>query len=180
MIQFNSILKEFENFVDGKVKSMPEIEWWLLKYSECFKETHKSYCNQYLFEFPDGTVLRDAPILKPNHLLDFLNLYDALDQLSKIHRNEKYYEEEINEYYKIKDSKIKLKNWVEKNEKYGNNDLASFWVDYLDYSENEEEIYHLSVYTRTEQDFEIFVQRENFKSLIDFKNIFDALYYVQN
>ena len=179
MEQFNSILIEFKEFTDCKVKSMPEIEWWLLNYSEFYKKESEYYYSQYYVELPDGEMLRCAPILNPNHKEDFFYLYKALDKLSELHRNEKNCKEELNVYYKIKDSKIDLKKWVKKNEKFGSNELASFWVDYLDYSQNEEEIIHLSVYPCTKQKFEIFVQREDFKNLIEYKELFDELYYMK-
>ena len=86
MEQFNSILIEFKEFTDCKVKSMPEIEWWLLKYSEFYKKESEYYYSQYYVELPDGVMLRCAPILNPNYKEDFFYLYKALDELSEENR----------------------------------------------------------------------------------------------
>ncbi len=179
MDQFETIIKEFENFVDGKVKSMQEIEWWFLKYLNFYKETHKSYYGQYLYELPDGTILRDAPILNPNYLKDFLNLCEALEKIYDLYKKEKYCKDELSEYQIIKDSRNLLKKWVIKNEQFAGRELACFWVDYLDYSSIAEEIVHLLIFLNIKPKIKVLVQKEDFKSLIKYKELFDELYYVQ-
>ncbi len=44
-----------------------------------------------------------------------LDLYKALDTITEFHRNEKYFEQEMTEYHKIKGSHSDLKNWIAKN-----------------------------------------------------------------
>jgi hypothetical protein len=66
-----------------------------------------------------------------------------------------------------------------KNKEIASEYLACFIIDYLDYSENEKEVYHLLAYINVEQKFEIFIQRDDFENLIEYKELFDELYYIK-
>ena len=62
--------------------------------------------------------------------------------------------EELKTYEVIKANNIEIKNWLIKNEKIASEKLACFLIDYVDYSENEKEIYHLLAYRNVEQKLE--------------------------
>lgn len=109
----------------------------------------------------------------------FSFLYEELSKISETHKLESYAKEELKTYEVIKGNNTEIKNWLIKNEKFASEELACFLIDYLDYSENEEEIYHLSAYRNVEQKFEIFIQRNDFKNLIRYKELFDELYYIK-
>lgn len=124
----------------------------------------------------DGSTVRLPPCGNVSSLEHFLNLYDALNTITQLHRKEKYFEEEITNYMRIKNSPIELKKWVEKNEYIGSKEYVTFILDYLDYSEN---AYHLSVFVIDQKRLEICIDRQYFKSTIKFIDIFNKLFWEQ-
>ena len=107
----------------------------------------------------------------------FIKLYDSLNEIMEYHKLEKYAENELFFYNNIKTDEIKIKEWLIKNTKKASEYLACFLIDYLDYSENENEIYHLLAYSNVEEKIEILIQRNDFKNLIEYIELFDELYY---
>ena len=163
-------------FTSQKVFKISKIEWWLLKYSEFYKRTSDFVYSQHLFKMDDGSTVRLPPLGEPTDQEKFLDLYKALDTICGFHRNEKYFEQELTEYKKIKDSQSGLKNWIAKNENLGAEKYVCFLVDYLDYSENTE---HLNVYVHSSKNLEIYIDRQDFRNTIEFLEIFNELYWVQ-
>ena len=177
-MNLNIIIAELAELSEvGKIK-MPQIEWWLLKYSELYKITYGHVHSQHLFELEDGSIVRLPPFGKPTDQEIFLDLYKALDTISEFHRNEKYFKQEMVTYNKIKHSHSDLKNWAVKNENLGADKYVCFLVHYLDYDENDQEE-HLSVYVHSAEEIDIYIDRQDFKNTIDFLEIFNELYWVQ-
>lgn len=162
----------------SNIYQIPQIEWWLLKYSEIYNKTYDFVYSQHLFTTDDGSVIRLPPFGEPTDQEKFLDLYKALDTICEFHRNEKYFEQELTEYQKIKDSQSDIKNWIAKNEKLGADKYVCFLIDYLDYDENNQEE-HLNIYVSSLKELEIYINRKNFKNTIDFVEIFNELYWVQ-
>jgi len=171
-------LIDFKNLCPNLITSISKIEWWLLKYSEFYKETYEFVYSQHLFATDDGSVIRLPPIGKPTDEKKFLELFKALDTICELHRNEQYFEQELTEYQKIKNSQSELKNWVAKNEHLGADKYVCFLIDYLDYDENDQEE-HLNIYVSSLKELEIYIDRKDFKNTIDFLEIFNELYWVQ-
>ena len=176
MEQINTILKESRVFFNEKIIPITQDEWWLLKYSDFYKKTSDFVYSQHLFKMDDGSIVRLPPFGEPTDQDKFLDLYNALDTICEFHRNEKYFEQELTEYQKIKDSQSELKNWIAKNEDLGAEKYVCFLVDYLDYSENTE---HLNVYVHSSKNLEIYIDRQDFRNTIEFLEIFNELYWVQ-
>ena len=176
MEQINTILKESRVFFNEKIIPITQVEWWLLKYSDFYKKTSDFVYSQHLFKMDDGSIVRLPPFGEPTDQDKFLDLYNALDTICEFHRNEKYFEQELTEYQKIKDSQSELKNWIAKNEDLGAEKYVCFLVDYLDYSENAE---HLNIYAHTSKELEIYIDRQDFRNTIKFLEIFNELYWVQ-
>ena len=109
----------------------------------------------------------------------FLFLFDEISKILEMHKLESYTKKELNTYDAIKVNNNEIKDWLIKNEKIASEELACFFIDHLDYSQNENEIYNLLVYRNVEQKFEIFIQRSDFKNLIKYKELFDELYYIK-
>lgn len=109
----------------------------------------------------------------------FLFLYEELSKILEMHKLESYAKEELKTYKAIKVNNTEIKNWLIKNEKIASEELACFLIDYLDYSDNEKEIYHLLAYRNIEHKLEIFIQRNDFENLIEYKELFDELYYIK-
>ncbi|MCB0511842.1 MAG: hypothetical protein KDE33_25110 [Bacteroidetes bacterium] len=174
MEQINTILKESRVFFNEKIIPITQVEWWLLKYSDFYKKTSDFVYSQHLFKMDDGSIVRLPPFGEPTDQDKFLDLYNALDTICEFHRNEKYFEQELTEYQKIKDSQSELKNWIAKNEDLGAEKYVCFLVDYLDYSENAE---HLNIYAHTSKELEIYIDRQDFRNTIKFLEIFNELYW---
>ncbi len=49
----------------------------------------------------------------------FLKLFESLEEFSQFHRNEPYFKQELETYYKAKDNPAKLKEFTIKNEQIG-------------------------------------------------------------
>lgn len=104
---------------------------------------------------------------------EFIKLYDSLNEIMEYHKLEDYAENELIFYNNIKTDEIKIKEWLIKNKKNASEYLACFLIDYLNYSENENEIYHLLAYSNVEKKIEIFIQRNDFKNLIEYIELFN-------
>lgn len=177
-MKLDSLISELFELKKNGTLSISIIEWWLLKYSEFYKKTYDFVYSQHLFTTDDGSVIRLPPFGKPTDKEKFLDLYIALDTISEFHRNEKYFQQELTEYQKIKNSHSDLKKWVAKNENLGADKYVCFLIDYLDYDENDQEE-HLNVYVSSLKELEIYIDRKDFKNTIDFLEIFNELYWVQ-
>lgn len=174
MEQINNIIKASRVFLNEKIIPISQVEWWLLKYSDVYKKTSDFVYSQHLFKMDDGSIVRLPPFGEPTDQDKFLDLYKALDTICEFHRNEKYFEKELTEYQKIKDSQSDLKNWIAKNEDLGAEKYVCFLVDYLDYSEKAE---HLNIYVHTSKELEIYIDRQDFRNTIEFLEIFNELYW---
>jgi len=174
----NNPIADFASLHGNGTINIPKVEWWLLTYSDFYKKTHDFVYSQHIFKMDDGSIVRLPPFGEPTDEDKFLDLYKALDTICEFHRNEKYFEQELTEYQKIKDSQSNLKNWVAKNEHLGADEYVCFLIDYLDYDENGEEE-HLSVYVHSAKKLDIYIDRQDFKNTIEFLEIFNELFWVQ-
>ena len=127
---------------------MEKIEWWLLKYSIIQRETHDSIYSQHKFELEDGSFIRLPPFGKISEQEVFLDLYEALDVVSKFHRYEEYFEQQMVLYSEIRNSPSDLKDWIANNEILGANKYSCFLLDYLDYDEDEK-VVNLNIYVHS-------------------------------
>lgn len=169
-------LLEFKDLMSNNKISISKIEWWLLKYSAIYKETHDLFYSKYWFELDDETFIRVPPCGKPTLKEKFLELYSALDTISDFHRNENYFKQEMNEYNKIKHSHQDLKIWITKNENLGVEKYSCFLLDYLDYVENNDDG-DLQVFIYSLKEIEIYIDRKYFKNTIDFLETFNELFW---
>ncbi len=176
------------------VFSMSEINNWLnvnwTKYRDLIDEWQCAKC----------PTEKGLPCIcaEPDEEWKFFKLYEALDELSKKHKKEKYFEQEMLEYYDIQFSEIDLKIWTSKNEKLGIDDYSGFEFDYLDYNcENDDSSKHLRVANyelylmvtnvlrkqlgrnqpKLKPDFAVFVNRDDFKYILEFIDTFRELFW---
>jgi len=173
-------IKTLHKILKGqKSISISKIEWWLLKYSNLQKKTlHFIDSKKEIFELEDGSSVCLPPLDDSVYDTEkkFLNLYNALDTISEFHKNEKYFEQEMLVYQEIKNSKTDLKNWVAKNEKLGagTDELFLFSIECLDLIKDKEVI---CIYSKN--NFEINVDKVNFKYIIEFLDVFDNLFWIK-
>lgn len=183
------------NFNKKNVFSILEINLWLnsnwSKYKDLIDE----------WKCPKCPTDKGLPCIcvEPDDEWKFFKLYEALDELLKKHKKEKYFEQEMVEYYDIQYSEIDLKIWTAKNEKLGVEDYSNFEFDYLDYECKNDGTKHLRVAnselylmvtnvlrkqlgrneTKSKSDYEIYVNRNDFKYTLEFLEIFNDLFWSQ-
>lgn len=168
------IINELILLGNNNILSIAKIEWWLLKNKEYYK-----YCRENNIKINSCFHEIGCACSMNSVEAKFSFLYEELSKISEKHKLESYAKEELKTYEVIKVNNIEIKNWLIKNEKMAGEELACFLIDYLDYSENENEIYHLLAYRNVEQKLEIFIQRNDFENVIEYKELFDELYYIK-
>lgn len=117
-----------------------------------------------LVEYPDEEI--------------FLGLYEAFNKILDFHVNERYFEQEIAEYYKIITSSSDIKTWIAKNEDLGAKEHVSFILGYLDYYENDR-VDPLKIYIHNSKELEIYIDRQDFRKTTNFLKVFNELHWVQ-
>lgn len=167
-------IKELISIRENEIHLISQIEWWLLKNQDNYK-----YCRENNLSLNSCFHDIGCACSMNSEESKFISIYDKLNVITEFHRLEEYAKNELIVYKNIYKDKSSIKKWLIKNEKLASENLACFLIDYLDYSENEKEIYHLLVYRNVEQKLEIFIQRNDFKNLIEYKELFDELYYIK-
>ena len=175
-MNFQKIKKELWELSDNGVFRMSKIKDWIFNYSDLYKKTYDFVHSQHLFIDHDGSTIRLPPCGLPPDEEIFLSLYESLNGILELHANETYFEKEIVEYYKVKNSPSDTKTWIVKNEDLGAEQYVCFLIDHLDYDENGHEE-HLIVYIHHLKEPEIFIARQDFKNTIEFLEIFNELYW---
>ena len=172
LIWQTELLKNQKN----NIFSIDKINWWLLKFSNLYKEIYEDLYSKHWFKFQDGTTARLPPFGKVSREEQFLNLFDALNEISQFHRNEEYFKRQLLAFHQVKDSQLKLKNWLVKNSDLGADKYACFLLEYLDYDQ-EDKIYHLKVFVQSLNELNIYVNRQDFSNTIMFLKFFNDLYW---
>lgn len=169
-------MKNFSNHTSklNGINSLKDVELWLLE-----KQKHYFFCKENNIEINSCFHEMGCACSMNSEEAKFSFLYEELSKISEMHKLESYAKDELNTYEVIKVNNSEIKDWLIKNEKIASEELACFLIDYLDYSENDKEIYHLLAYRNVEHKIEIFIQRNDFKNLIAFKQLFDELYYIK-
>jgi len=171
-INFQEITKELLELGDSQVFRLHKIQSWLVNYSDLYKQTYDFVHSQHLYEDSDGSTIRLPLCEEPTDEEIFINLYESLNGILELHGNETYFEKEMVEYYKIKNSPSDIKTWIVKNEDLGAEQYVCFLIDHLDYDEKIVHIHHL-------KEPEIYVNRQDFKNTIAFLEVFNELSWVQ-
>ncbi len=171
------IINELNSLSADSVFRIARIEWWLLKYQDNYKKAKQIQYSKHLYEIEGETVRLPDNFDNPSPEEKFINVYDSLYKLTKLHRKEDYFKQEMAIYKDIVNEPLKVKRWIKKNEKLGAEDYVCFLIDYLDYDINDNK-YHLSVFFLENEELNVFVDREDFKHTIGFLEVFNDLYWV--
>ena len=184
-------------FERDKVYNISEVETWFgenwQKYNWVADLWRCKYCSNRRRKLP-------CICIEPDEQWKFLKLYEALDELLRFHRKEAYFKNELIEYNEAKYSDINLKIWAAKNEKFGTDDCVSFSSRYLKedvdcdktrsirvYGSSELELFVVNTIrekvgrggNKTKLDFEVFIQKQDFKNTIEFIKVFDDVFWRQ-
>ncbi len=149
-------IQEFESLPSDGIYSLATIEWWLLKYQDECNRIKEEESKRFMY-FIDGKWVRlpdyfDART--PNE--KFLKIYDSLNKITDLHKQESYFKQEMAIYKSLKNDSEKVKEWLAKNEYLGAEKYFMFSL---------------------ENDGGINVDRKDFKYTIQFKETFDSIYW---
>lgn len=169
-------LNELKTLSSDSLFSIDKIEWWLLKHEKFYVKSKQHNLSEYLYKIDGKEVRLPDNIGNPTDEEKFIDVYESLDNLSKFHRNEEYFKQEMAIYKELKNEPQKVKQWLKKNEKLGFDDYVCFLTDYLDY-DTDDKVYHLSIFFLNNEEFEVYVDRDDFKYTIEFLEIFNGLYW---
>lgn len=160
---FNSV-KELMSLRENNLLAIPKIEWWLLKYSDLYKQIDEE--TRERVNSP-GFVL---PYKFGNHTPQekFSNLYEELDRLCNYYRNEQHLADEILNFTSLRKTDKNEEAWHTKNEDYFLQNYSSFMLDYLDYQDDP---IYLSVFLFTMPKVDIFIEKEYFEKTLDYIEI---------
>jgi len=170
---------EITIFKTGQPVSMNKIEWWLLKYEDVFETIERVEKNKRIYNCQVYNYIKVLLFGKPDDNSKFINLYKSLDKLSMLHRYENYFLNELNKHNKINQNHSLLKAWATKNKHMGIVVYGDFFVDVLTYNKPKKNS-PLKVKVNKLKEFDIIIDREEFKNTIEFLNIFNDLFWKQN
>lgn len=125
-----NVSEYIEFFRDSDILSIKDVKEWGDKYWNCYVNTKEYWnCNKCpinagfpcLCRFPDDEYV-------------FISVYEELDKVINYHKEEAYFETELEEYENCKNSSVNLKIWLEKNRKKYEEECALFYGTYLNYA----------------------------------------------
>jgi len=170
-------ISELKSLSSDGIFNIDKIEWWLLKYEKLYVKSKQHNQSEHLYKIDGKEVRLPDNIGNPTDEEKFIDVYERLDNLTKLHRNEDYFKQEMAIYNGIKNEPQKVKHWLNKNEKFGSDDYVCFLTDYLDY-DTDDKVYHLGVFFLKDEELEVYVDRDDFKYTIEFLEIFNELYWI--
>lgn len=161
-------LNDFESLIDTPFMSLDKIEWWLLKYADFHSDITTYYRDNNISYSPNSDIEAHPlyPIIINFHL--FLDFYHFLDEISEYARKEAYFKEEIKEYHRIKASKVKSKEWLIKNLKFGLGPHPQFIADANAFGNDE------MIVINEQHDVIFYLNRKDFSAVLEFIEIFEG------
>ncbi|KEY17956.1 hypothetical protein [Kaistella antarctica] len=164
----DNLLQELLSLSPSNVFEIGHLKIWLKKNHKFYEECKWSsgFEKEHTNSFVNCTNKKE-----------FQYLYESLNDIVQLHKFEKFAEEELAIYKSINLNKSEVRNWIIKNEQFASEDLACFFTDYLDYSDNQEAIINLLVYRNSERKTDVFLDINEIQHLVNYKTLFDELYY---
>jgi len=167
------------------IHSYKEVKNWLTKNLYNFKRIKKRNIYDIVnYHFEGEKICND---FEEDHC--FISLYQNLLEFIEYHHYEKYAQEQLEIYENIKNDKNALKEWLKINEKFASEDLAIlpyyYYENLDDYINNDNDNFiciidldfDLLVFEHNNHKF--YVYKKDLINLLNFKKIFDELYYRQ-
>lgn len=164
-------LIEFRSLKIDNVFTIAKVEGWLLKHEGLYGKLKSSWScpNEDCYY----QVTKHCSCENKHDELKFIELFKSLDKFTKYHKRENYAQQELDKYHNIKNDVELVEKWVQENEKVGD---ECFWflIEHHDYDNNP---VHLLIVNETLLGYRVFVDRSDFKYLIEFMEIFMGLKY---
>ncbi len=174
MSKVKSSYRDLQNLKQNKQHfSVAQIEWWLLKFEDLFQSVDSSYttlCNKCLNDEKIGImrscVFNPTYCPKTDEKWAFIQLYESLDKLTQIHRDEALCKNALSEH-----SKLPLPLWFKSYSFLGER-LQTFYWDYLDYGKEDELDKNLFISEVIHPDLSIYVDKDDFQNITQFIKLF--------
>lgn len=130
--------------------------------------------------------------INPEEEYVFTLVYEKLDEVISYHKSEEYFRKELIIFENIKDSENELREWVLKNQKLWDDGFFTIGAEFFDFDFNNKETANIRVFRpriiipgmcgevnspklKRGIDFEIYVDRNDFKHTLKFLEIFSEL-----
>lgn len=166
----DNLLEELLIINPSNIFDIKQLKMWLTKNHKLYQEC----VGRVVFEKEHIGYFKKCSDLK-----EFEYLYECLNDIVLLYKFEKFAEQELAIYNRIKLNKSEVRNWIIKNEQFASVNLACFFTEYLDYSSNQDEIFNLLVYRNNEKKIEVFVHINELQNLVNYKTLFDDLFYIK-
>lgn len=180
MQKIKSAYLELKNMNKSSKYSISQINWWLLKHGDLYKNIIKNQnviCNVCL-ELEAENLPYDC-LLKPNYcnknpeLQAFGNFYDELDKATELNKLESKCFIAYDEYTFLNCVDEDLRGWVIKNYDIYEK-LGIYFFEYLEF--NASDVKNLHIAEAPDKSFGVDIIEEDFKSAIRFYDVYDDLY----
>ena len=159
-------IEELNNLSNKGKIDMPKLEYWLLKYSSLFQETHKNHtCSTKLLpcfcrsRYPDCF---------------FVSVYSGLDEISDAYRTSLKLKKEVERYHSLKDDFSKVKLWLREVEEIG-------LTEYLNHNANKVSDKSIQIINGISdekyENFVLVVEGRYFEDAFQFNKIFVHLFF---
>jgi len=173
-MDWKEITEGFNYLHNDKIFDIQEINFWIELNRSLYIKENKLLLSKYWHQLSDGQIVRLPPKTENIDKNNFLEVYEELEIISEFHTWEKYFKMELSGFDNIRKSRLKLKEWLLKNEKIGSDKFCTFLLDYLDYDDDPD---HLNVYVPSSKSFEIFINKNDFKYTLEFLFNFNKYYW---
>lgn len=166
---FENTIIELNNLKDDQYLSFDKMEYWLLKYNTLYSQTKYNYdCSE-----------NNLPCMCRSRKKDclFIDVFDALEIISKMYYKNLFYTNELIRYDKIKQDHIEVEKWLFENLEENDIDLP--------YSSTNEIYYDKVISLRNGKNVEKYntyilkFKGEDFKSSYDFFYLHNELFFKQ-
>ncbi len=160
--------------------SIAQIEWWLMKYYELYKqilETNKKYCLKCINDLnkglPSDCLLNPDYCVKSDANLKFIGFYETLDDLTQIHRLCEKCFMAYDDYSFLVCANEDCRDWTIK--------YYELWERlHLFYFNNVEKSNGLSPVKIPNTDNEVTISKDDFKFIIKFYESYYEAYYTKD
>ena len=174
---------ELQNLVDGYKYSIDQINWWLLKYGDLYKQI--SSANNKLCKICLENSEENLPydcIRKPDYctkrpeLGSFIQFWDELDKATQLHKLETKCMMVLDEYYMLVCIEENLRDWVVKNYDIFYQ-IGAYFSGYMEFNAQGDKSLH--IVEAPDLSFGVNIREDDFKSSIRFYDVYHDLYYNQ-
>ncbi|CAM3399025.1 hypothetical protein FLLO111716_08275 [Flavobacterium longum] len=181
--KLNQAYSELQNLVNGHRYSIDQINWWLLKYGDLYKDVSKNnnkLC-QICLEGSEENLPYDC-IRKPDYCTKrpelglFINFWEELDKATQLHKLEKKCQRAFDEYCNLICLDEELRNWVVKHYHIFYQ-IGAYFSAYMEFNTNGDKSFH--VVEAPDLSFGVTVREDDFNSSIKFYDVYHDLYYNQ-